>query len=82
MDPQERKLLDKTYKLVKENHAMIRKVRGHQKREAILKFIKFVIIIGLGVGALYYLQPYIDRVQQLIGQLNSIVTDLGGILPN
>ena len=61
MDPEERKLLEETLELSKENNALLHKVRGVQKRATLWTGIKLFFIVGIALGAFYYLEPYLDR---------------------
>ena len=64
MDPEQKRLLEETHALVRENHRMLRSVRRHQ---IITDFGKFILwLIVLGIAAYYYffsVKPVIDRYQ-------------------
>ena len=60
MEPESRKLLEETYRLTEENNRMLRKIRKVQKLTTLLRILYAVIILGLAVGAFYYLNPYLD----------------------
>ncbi|HNW71664.1 MAG TPA: hypothetical protein PKZ36_00370 [Candidatus Paceibacterota bacterium] len=62
MEPDDRKLLERTLEIAEENNKLLRKVRGVQKWRAFWTIAKLVIIIAIGFGAFYYLEPYIGRV--------------------
>jgi ABC-type uncharacterized transport system permease subunit len=66
MDQQEKELLNITLNLVKENNEMLHKVRGVQKRQFVFSVLKIVIIVGIALGAFYFLQPLIDQVGKFI----------------
>jgi len=66
MNPEERKLLQNTFNLAEENNKMLHKVRGVQKRQAFFSVLKWIIIIGITVGAFYFLEPYVQQLQSLI----------------
>ena len=65
MDEEDLKLVKQTLRLAKENNKMLRQIRGAQKREHLFKILKWIIIISLGVGTFYFIQPYIDLVKQV-----------------
>jgi len=66
MNPEERKLLQNTFNLAEENNKMLHKVRGVQKRQVLFSVLKWIIIIGITVGAFYFLEPYVQQLQSLI----------------
>ena len=79
MDPETKKLLENTYKLTEENNRMLHKVRGVQKRAAILSAAYWFLIIGAAIGAFYFLQPYIDKSQQFLKGISSVVDTLKNV---
>jgi hypothetical protein len=62
MDPETRRLLEKTLELTKENNNMLHKVRGVQKRMAFFAFLRFLIIVGIAFGIFYYIEPYLTKI--------------------
>jgi hypothetical protein len=84
MNPEERKLLQNTFNLAEENNRMLRKVRGVQKRQAVFSVLKWIVIIGVAVGAFYFLQPYIDNVLKFIQDSSASLNQLKnlGNIPN
>jgi hypothetical protein len=69
MDPEEKALLEEAVELSRENNKMLRKVRGVQKRQAIWSFIKIILIIAIAFGSFYYLEPYLNKLMNLYGQI-------------
>ncbi|MFA6459247.1 MAG: hypothetical protein WCV79_02530 [Candidatus Paceibacterota bacterium] len=66
MTPEEKSLLERTYKLVEENNAMLRSVRRSSRITMILRGAYWLVIIGASIGAYYLIQPYIDFMLGLI----------------
>ncbi|MEK7641684.1 MAG: hypothetical protein AAB365_01670 [Patescibacteria group bacterium] len=60
MTPEERSLLERTYKLTEENNEILRKMRRANRFSLALRIGYWVIILGLTVGAFYFIQPYVD----------------------
>ena len=85
MDSQDRELLEKTFRLAEENNAMLRAIRRSMRWSWIGRAIYWALLIGISIGAFYFIQPYIDQllgvytgiqggvqdVQQLFNQINS-----------
>ncbi len=62
MTPEEKQLLQKTLELVQENNKMLHHVKRMDRISMILRLSYWIIIIGISLGAVYFLQPYIDGV--------------------
>ena len=66
MDPESKQLLQNTFNLAEENNKMLRKMRRAQKMASFMRIIYWLIIIGIGIGAFYFLQPYINQIQKFM----------------
>lgn len=73
MTPEERSLLERTYKLAEENNEMLRKIRRINRLSFAMRVLYWAVIIGLAVGALYFIQPYVDAVIGAYSDLSSII---------
>lgn len=60
MNPEERSLLEKVYKMTEENNAILHSIRRTTRLGLAMRILYWVVIIGLSVGALYFIQPYVD----------------------
>ncbi len=78
MDAESKKLLEKTYELALENNEMLKKVRGVQKRAFLMSLVKFLIFVGITLGAYYYVEPYLEQFLGIYSNLSGI-TGEGGI---
>jgi len=52
--------LKELLEITKENNVMLRKLYKGYVIGKIFSILYWIIIIGLGIGAFYYVQPYID----------------------
>ncbi len=77
MDPETRRMLEKTLELTKENNVMLHKVRGVQKRMAFFGFLRFLIIVGVAFGVFYYLEPYLNKIMDFFVSIGGMQKDLG-----
>jgi len=71
-------LLQKTYKLVQESNTELHKMRRAQKIKTFLNVLYWLIIIGVSIGAYYYIQPYIESLSGTVSGLRSGIESLGG----
>ncbi len=67
MNPDEKKLLEETAELSRENNKILHQLRRSLVWGRIMHTLYWVIIIGASVGAFYFIQPYIDSVRSLTG---------------
>ena len=65
MDTESKKVLEETYKLVQENNKMLHKIRSIQKWAAFWSTLKWLVVVGITLGSLYYLQPYVTKVMDV-----------------
>lgn len=90
MDSESEKLLRETFELVKDNNTMLHKIRRGQKWASFMRVVYWLIIIGISIGAWYYLQPYVNKMMNLYNQVsgssqtvNSVnLNSIGDILKN
>ena len=87
MDPESKKLLEETYKLSKENNEILHKVRSIQKWQAFWSTLRIIILIGITLGAAYYLEPYLEKALNVFNQISGSqqvidTTSLQNILKN
>lgn len=72
MDFEEKELVRKTFALAEENNRLLRKMRSSLRWTRIFRLIYWVIILGITVGAFYYIQPYIDQLMGVYSGLGDI----------
>lgn len=62
MTPEERNLLEQTYKFAEENNKLLIKIWRTHRFSLVLRILYWVVIIGVSFGAFYLIQPYIDAI--------------------
>ncbi len=67
MNPEERSLLERTYKMVEENNSILRTIRRGNRISMAIKALYWIIIIGLSIGAFYVIQPYYEFMTKTLG---------------
>jgi len=73
MDPEVKHLLEENLKLSKENNLILLKLANYQKWAQITKAFYWFLIIGISVGAFYFIKPYFG------GLLNIYSGDISGL---
>ncbi len=61
MSKTDRELLEEVAEVVNENNTILRQMRSHARWRNLFSLIKWLVIIGVTVGAYYYLEPYIKE---------------------
>lgn len=67
MTPEEKSLLERTYKLAEENNGILRSIRRSTRVALFMRMFYWVIVIGVSIGAYYLIQPYVNFLLNLIG---------------
>ncbi|HEY4504073.1 MAG TPA: hypothetical protein VJJ28_03120 [Candidatus Paceibacterota bacterium] len=73
MTPEEKSLLERTYAFAKENNDLLCSMRRRARIGTFLRIFYWVIIIGASFGAYYLIQPYIEFLKGVGGQVGSNV---------
>jgi len=69
MDREEKQKLDRALELAEDNNQMLRKMIRNMRWGRLFRTVYWVIIIGISIGALYYVQPYVDQVVGVYGNI-------------
>ena len=76
MTPEEHELLKRSIALSEENNDILRGIQSSMRWSRFVSVIYWLIIIGISVGAWYFVQPYLVKVEGLYNgaesQLNSV----------
>lgn len=74
-------ILANTLTLTEENNRMLKAMRRAQKIATVMRIVYWLIIIGIAIGAFYFLQPFIDQTESMIKGLGSTAENIKNILP-
>jgi hypothetical protein len=78
MTPEERSLLQRTYALVEENNVILRGIRRANRWGVAIKIFYWLVIIGVTLGAFYFVQPYIETTLNLVDQAQESIRTING----
>lgn len=76
MLPEERELLNKSALLAEENNKILRSIRRSMRMASIARAVYWVLIIGVSVGAFYFIQPYIDQLKDVYSGAGDALNNL------
>lgn len=77
MTPEEKSLLERTYKIAEENNVILRGIRRANRISTIMRILYWLVIVGVTLGAFYYLQPYIDSMFEIIDKAQESIQSIG-----
>ena len=76
MSPEEHELLRRSIALSEEHNDILRSVQRHLRLNRFMTFLYWLIIIGISIGAWYFVQPYWNKAMGVYNaaevQLNNV----------
>jgi len=82
MSPEERHLLEETFKLTKENNKAIKSIKRRLAVGSVMRIVYWIVVLGAGVGIFYFLQPQLDNLTKIYGGFSDNVQSINSILGN
>ena len=79
MTPEEKSLLERTYKLSEENNTILKGLRRSNRFSLIMRLAYWALILILSFGAYYFIQPYFTT---LIGAMGGYPSSAIGVTGN
>lgn len=79
MQPEEKKLLEETFELTKENNKLLHRVRSVQKWQAFWSILKIVVVMGVALGVAYYIEPYFNKAMDMFSQISGVKDGINNI---
>ena len=73
MNQEERALLERTLETAEENNRILKGMRRAGRLATGFKIFYWMVIIGLGLGAYYFIEPYVKQLDNIYSQLNGVV---------
>ena len=73
MDSKDRTHLEQILKLTEENNKLLAKLYRSLWWSRAWKIVYWAVIIGIAFGSFYFLKPYVDKVQALLGSVGKEV---------
>jgi hypothetical protein len=75
MTPEEKTLLESTYKLAEENNKILVSMRRSNRLTMVMRITYWVLIIVLSFGAYYFIQPYFTMLSGAYGGVGTDTLD-------
>ncbi len=81
MTPEEKSLLERTYKLAEENNTLLHSMRRSARIANVMRVLYWVVIILLSYGAYFAIQPYMSFLASSLPSLQEILKTIPTSLP-
>ncbi len=65
MNPEEKAALKHIAKVSEENNLMLRRIQRNARFATFFVIVKWTILLGIAIGAFYYLQPVVQKVDEI-----------------
>jgi len=82
VDQELENLIKEDLEVSKENNELLKKLWGNVKISRALRFLYWVIILGIALGSYYYVQPFIDKLKGVysgFGGIGDTIQNLPGV---
>ncbi|MBM2818198.1 MAG: hypothetical protein HW401_788, partial [Parcubacteria group bacterium] len=73
----EKELLERTLKISEENNKILKNMRRAGRLGAAFRIFYWLVIIGLGFGTYYFIEPYVKQFNAVYSQFNNTVKNFG-----
>jgi hypothetical protein len=80
METGDRELMEKVLRLSQENNVMLRRMQSRARWGMIFRTFYWIIIIGLALGAFYFIQPYVETIGTGASQFKTSVETIRSLV--
>ena len=81
MDEETKNILEETRRLAEENNNILRYLRRTERIALFIKIARWIIILGIAVGAFYFLQPYVEILNKTVKDTGDTVNQIKSFIP-
>jgi TRAP-type C4-dicarboxylate transport system permease small subunit len=72
LDIEEKKMIERIARMTEENNHLVRKLYRSMLWRRALGVVYWTILIGLSIGAFYFLQPYVEALREAVGVITGV----------
>jgi hypothetical protein len=69
MSPEEKSLLERTYKMAEENNTILRSIRRSNRFSSIMRVLYWIVIIAISYAGYIYIEPLATKVINIWNQV-------------
>ena len=74
--------LKRIMEVLKANNAVLRSIQSRARWSMIFSVLRWLVIIGVAIGAYYYLQPYLQQLADVYQKVTGTQADFMNIFKN
>ncbi len=82
LDDDIRDIVEDTRRLVRENNEMLSSMKRRANFSLFVKFIYWIVIVGLAVGTYVYVQPYVEQLLSVYKNIQETNNKISSSIPN
>jgi predicted negative regulator of RcsB-dependent stress response len=71
---QEKSDMTELLELTRENNRILKSLRRIHRWNVFFRVVYWIIIVGIAVGAFYFLQPYVDQFKSISGSFSNLTS--------
>ena len=79
MDSVDKQKLDQALDLAEENNLMLRKMVRNMRFARLFKIVYWIIIISISLGALFFVQPYVNQILAVYGNIQDAAQSVNSL---
>lgn len=72
-------MLEELLELTRENNKILKQMRRSLMWGRALRIVYWLVILGVAIGSFYFLQPYIENLQEVYSNVTGVKTQLNGL---
>lgn len=76
------KNFDRLIALTEENNKLIKKMLRSARLGHVMRILYWLVLIGISIGAFYFIQPYLEQLISVYAGLNEGVSSLQSFIGN
>lgn len=76
MDQEDKEILRKTLDVTQKNNKILEQMKQSMFWGRVFRYIYWAIILGVAVGAYYFIEPYIDQMLQVYGGFKGDINNI------
>ncbi len=74
MDPEQQKAFQELLELTRENNKILTKMYRSMMWGRVVRVLYWILVIGIAIGSFYFIQPYMDQLKEVYGNVSDAKT--------
>ena len=77
MNSEEKELSERTLRISEEKNKILKSMRRPGRLGTAFRIFYWLVIVGLGFGTYYFIEPYVKQFDSVYSQFNSTIKNFG-----